>query len=84
MTRTELTRIVSEELSRIAPEIDFEGADKREDLREAFEIDSMDFQNLVTALHDRLNIPIPEADYDKLGTIEAVIDYLVEETGDLA
>ena len=42
---------------------------------------SMDFLNLVTALHKRLGLDIPEADYDRLGTIDAAIDYLSERAG---
>ena len=76
MTRDEIRAILAAELGRIAPEIPFEEADPEGDLRDAFEIDSMDFLTLVTALHKRLGIDIPEADYPKLGSIEAATGYL--------
>jgi acyl carrier protein len=76
MTRDEIAAVLAEELSRIAPEISFDEADRGEDLRDAFEIDSMDFLNLVTALHKRLGVDIPEADYDWMATLDKAIDYL--------
>ncbi len=80
MTRDDIKNVLAGEIGRIAPEVNFAEADPAMDLREAFEIDSMDFQNLVTALHIRLELPIPESDYEKLGTINAVLDYLEAET----
>jgi acyl carrier protein len=59
----ELNKIVQEELNNIAPEVDLSTVDPAADLREAIDIDSMDFLNLVTALHHRTGIEIPEIDY---------------------
>ncbi len=47
--------------------------DPAADLREAIDIDSMDFLNFVTAFHHRLGIDIPEADYPKLVTLAGVV-----------
>jgi acyl carrier protein len=33
-----------------------------DDLREVFDLDSMDFANLVGAIHNRLKVNIPKAD----------------------
>ena len=63
MTRDDITAVLIDELGRIAPEIDATGLDPDADLREEFDIDSMDFLNLVTALGERLQIDIPEIDY---------------------
>lgn len=81
MNRDEVTAVLAEELSRIAPDVDFDETDRREDLRDAFEIDSMDFLNLVTALHKRLGVDIPEADYDRMATIDRAVDYLAARAG---
>ena len=59
----ELGKTVQEEINNIAPEVDLATVDPAADLREAFDIDSMDFLNLVTALHHRTGIEIPEIDY---------------------
>jgi len=76
MTKDEIKAVVVDELGRIAPDIDAGTANPSGDLREAFDIDSMDFLNLVTALHQRLGVDIPEADYPKLFTLESAIAYL--------
>ncbi len=78
MTRDEIATVLADELGRIAPEVPFDEVDRGENIREAFDIDSMDFLNLVTALHKRLGVEIPEADYDRLETIDSTIGYLAE------
>lgn len=79
MTRDEILAVVADELQEIAPEVDIDGIDRTGDLQEEFDIDSMDFLTLVTALHERLKIDIPEADYAKLGSIDAMVSYLETE-----
>jgi acyl carrier protein len=76
MTRDEITAALIDELGRIAPEIDPAGIDQAGDLREQLDIDSMDFLNLVTALHERLNLDIPEIDYPDLTTLGHAVEYL--------
>lgn len=63
-------------LSAIAPEADFATLSGDEDLRDALDLDSMDFINFVIALHERTGIDIPEADYPKLRTLDGVVAYL--------
>jgi len=72
----ELSNIVQEEINNIAPEVDLATIDPAADLREAIDIDSMDFLNLVTALHHRTGIEIPEIDYPKLVTLSGMVAYL--------
>lgn len=67
---------MKEELNNIAPEVDLATVDPAADLREAIDIDSMDFLNLVTALHHRTGIDIPEMDYPKLATLSGMVTYL--------
>lgn len=67
---------VIEILSSIAPEADFAALNGDEDLREALDLDSMDFMNFVIALHERTGIDIPEADYPTLRTLDGAITYL--------
>lgn len=80
MTRDELLAVIADELEKIAPEVDIELVDGSGDLREEFDIDSMDFLTLVTALHERMGIDIPEADYAKLGSLDATVSYLETRT----
>lgn len=81
MTQDDAARIFAEELEKIAPEADLAAAGPAEDLRELFELDSMDFLNLVSALHKRLGIDIPEADYPRLATLEDAAAYLESRAG---
>jgi len=76
IVREELNKIVKEELNNIAPEVDLATVDPAADLREAIDIDSMDFLNFVTALHRRTGIDIPEIDYPKLVTLSGMLAYL--------
>lgn len=76
MTDAEIRRLVQEELNTIAPEVDMATLDPAADLREAMDIDSMDFLNFITAVHHRLGIDIPEIDYPKLITLDGATKYL--------
>lgn len=76
MTRQEIESVITAELNRIAPDIDMDDIDRDEDLREQFDIDSMDFLTLVTTLGKKLGIDVPEADYDQLSSFDALIDYM--------
>ena len=76
MTDVEIRKLLQEELNNIAPEVDMASLDPAADLREAMDIDSMDFLNFVTAVHHRLGIEIPEIDYTKLITLDGATKYL--------
>ena len=80
MTTRELEQAVAEELKQIAPDIEFTDVDLEADLREEFDIDSMDFLRLVSALCTRLNISIPESDYPNILTFNKMSRYLEEKT----
>lgn len=81
MSKAEMETALAEELGRIAPDVDVADIDRDGDLREEFDIDSMDFLNLVTALNKRFGIPIPEADYPELDTFSKAADYLARKAG---
>jgi acyl carrier protein len=70
MNPIDIRAVIKDELGRIAPEVDFEAIDPEANLREQVDIDSMDFLNLVTALHQRLGVDIPEVDYPRLATLQ--------------
>jgi len=76
MTDADIGKVVQEELNNIAPEADLTSVDPTADLREAIDIDSMDFLNFITAIHKRLGIDIPEIDYPKLVTLNGAVAYL--------
>lgn len=81
MSDTDILAVIQDELARLAPEIDFGSLDPALDLREQADLDSMDFLNLITALHQRLGIDIPDADAAKAATINGAIAYLTGKRG---
>ena len=81
MTTVDIRKVLQEELNNIAPEIDVASVNPKADLREAMDIDSMDFLNFITAIHHRLGIDIPELDYPKLVTLAGSIAYLEAKLG---
>jgi acyl carrier protein len=76
MSDTDIRSVVQEELNNIAPEVDMATVDPKADLREAIDIDSMDFLNFITAIHHRLGLDIPELDYPKLVTVDGAVAYI--------
>jgi acyl carrier protein len=76
MSDPDIRKAILEELGNIAPEADLAAVDPAADLREALDIDSMDFLNFVIALHRRLAVDIPEIDYPKLVTLDGAMTYL--------
>jgi acyl carrier protein len=81
MTDPEIRALVLQLISDIAPEADIASANDKDDLREAFDLDSMDFLNLVTAIHHKTNVNIPESDYNKIFVLGDAVSYLREALG---
>ena len=75
MTASEIKSVIRDILGGIAPEADLDAVAGDEDLREALDLDSMDFLNFVIALHERTGAEIPEADYPRLRTLDGAIAY---------
>jgi acyl carrier protein len=76
MNREQIRTTVLSALARVAPEADLSALDARADLRDALDIDSMDFLNFVTAVHEALHVDIPERDYAKVRTLDGCLEYL--------
>jgi len=75
----ELKPIVLGALRRVAPEADPSRIDPKESLRDQLDIDSMDFLNFLIAIHEALGVDIPEADYPRLSTLQAILEYLAQK-----
>jgi acyl carrier protein len=76
MNRSRLQEIIAEELLNIAPEAELDSVAPDNDLREELDLDSLDYLNLVIAINHRLHIQIPEADYGRIASLSALLDYL--------
>jgi acyl carrier protein len=80
MTREDLKRVLLEEIGNIAPEVDPATIREDADLREALDIDSISFLNLIIALKSRLGVDVPELDYPRLRHLKGALDYLEART----
>lgn len=76
MTPDEIRALALDLLGSIAPEANLAALGEDEGLREALDLDSMDFLNFVVALHKATGIDIPEADYRQLSTLAGIQRYL--------
>jgi acyl carrier protein len=76
MNSDELRNVVLDTLKGIAPEIEADRLDAAAPLRDQVDLDSMDWLNFLIALHQRLDIDIPEVDYARLTSIDALVAYL--------
>lgn len=79
MDRQELNQLIIDQLIAIAPELEDEELVTDEDMRDAFDLDSMDFLHLVSAVSKQTGINIPEVDYPKVLTIEKMLAYLLTD-----
>ena len=60
----------------VAPEVDEAELRADQPLRDQVDLDSMDWLNVIVAVHEKLHVDIPEADYGKLRTLDEWAAYL--------
>jgi acyl carrier protein len=79
VSEAEIRARVLEIIKSVAPEL--EEAELRADrpLRDQIDLDSMDWLNVLVAVHEKLRVDIPEADYGKLVTLDNLVAYLREK-----
>jgi acyl carrier protein len=79
VNETEIRTSVVGVIKSVAPEL--EEGELRADrpLRDQIDLDSMDWLNVLVALHEKLRVDIPEADYGKLVTLDNLVGYLREK-----
>lgn len=78
MIQDEIRATFIAELTAIAPDIEPGSLHDDDHLQDDLGLDSIDFLNLVSALHKRYGLPIPEADYPRLATTAKAVAYLTE------
>jgi acetyltransferase len=72
----EIRRVVQATIRSIAPETDFARIAPDLPLREQIDLDSIDWLNVIASLHDRVSVDIPERDYGRLTSLDAIVAYL--------
>ncbi|MGV3569380.1 MAG: acyl carrier protein [Ramlibacter sp.] len=75
MNQEQARRLAADVLAGIAPEADLAAVRDDEDLRQALDLDSMDFMNFVIGLGERSGVDIPEADTPRLRTMRGLVAY---------
>lgn len=78
MNEEEARALLVRLLHGIAPEADVTVLDPRASMQEELDLDSMDFLNLVTALHEETGIDVPERDYPRLASVEGFVSYVCQ------
>lgn len=81
MTEDRAHHVLFEVLRLVAPDVEPVGLDPQAPLRDAADLDSMDFLTMVGLLADALHADIPESDYDHLETVDAAVAYLHARLG---
>jgi len=76
MSPDDIRNTVLRLLGQIAPEADLPALQPDVSFRDQLDIDSIDFQNFVVALHKELHVDVPEKDYPRLATLNGCTQYL--------
>ena len=82
MTRDDIKNAILEIIEDINPDEDTSNVEPEKNLREQFDLDSMDFLDIVMELRKRYGVEVPEADYMELATLNSCINYLEPKLAD--
>lgn len=63
-------------ISTVAPDADLSNIKGEVRLRDQFDMDSMDFLDIVMELRKRYKIEVPKEEYTQLATLDGCIEYL--------
>lgn len=74
--REEIAQLVRQTIGNIAPEANLDSLQPDVRFRDQFDLDSVDFVNLIEQLQAALHVKIPELDYPQLTTLNGCITYL--------
>jgi acyl carrier protein len=76
MNEEEIKEIVFQLLKKIAPDTEPSTLKPDENIRETLNIDSFDSLQFIVALNKKTGIEIPEEDYGKIATLQALTTYI--------
>ena len=79
MDAAEIRAAVLATLKIIAPGLKENELKGDQPLRSQVDLDSMDWLNVIVGLHEKLAIDVPESDYGRLTTLNAVVSYFAEK-----
>jgi acyl carrier protein len=76
VTRDELRLTVLGVLKEIAPEADLSRLAPDAPIRDQLDVDSIDFMRLLIGVNEKLHVDVPEADYQKVASLNGLLQYL--------
>ncbi len=76
MDPEQIRKAVLTTIELIAPETDVQAIRPDRPLRQQIDLDSVDWLNFIAGLHERLSVDIPDADIERLVTLDALVAYL--------
>ena len=82
MQATDISQVILDIISSIAPDEDLSDVKPGVRLRDQLDLDSMDFLDIVMELRKRYGIEVPEEDYPKLATLDSCVEYLGPKMAD--
>lgn len=80
MNNDDARELIRTTLHQVAPDADLDQVGPDETLQEGLDLDSIDFLNFVTALHEATGLEIPERDYPRLSTLDGAVAYLTAQS----
>ncbi len=83
MTRNEIRDMILEIIEDIDEDAEFNDLDPDKQLRDQFDLDSMDFLDIVMELRKRYKLQIPEEEYPELATLTSCVNYLEPKLKDV-
>lgn len=76
MNRDAVKTAVKSIFHHIAPDIDFDALDLSRPLRDQVEMDSLDFYNVLVAIHKQLGVNVPDSVLLELNNLDGLLDYV--------
>jgi acyl carrier protein len=76
MNEEEIKEIIFQLLKKIAPDTEPSALQPGENIRETLNIDSFDSLQFIVALNKKTGIEIPEEDYGKIASLQALLAYI--------
>ncbi|MCX6075358.1 MAG: acyl carrier protein [Campylobacterales bacterium] len=78
MTKDEIKIMIIEQILEVAPDIGVDEITPDGNLQRSLEIDSFDFLKILTSMHEKTGVEVPEDDYAKVATLESMAGYFAE------
>lgn len=80
----QVKKIILDIIAVIAPDADLSSVKSDVQLRDQFDMDSMDFLDIVMELRKRYKVEVPKEDYPKLATLDSCAEYLAPKLSAVA